>query len=68
MKKTLNVNRVEFTADKPFQHFTVELIVESSLAQVNKSARRVGDPCRMPCRVWKQVWLEAHRVRAQRRG
>jgi len=27
--------RVEFTADKPFQHFTVELIVESSLAQGN---------------------------------
>eukprot|EP00088_Acartia_fossae_P034516 TRINITY_DN3542_c0_g1_i4.p1 TRINITY_DN3542_c0_g1~~TRINITY_DN3542_c0_g1_i4.p1 ORF type:complete len:1220 (+),score=313.21 TRINITY_DN3542_c0_g1_i4:29-3661(+) len=25
--------RVEFLADKPFQHFTVELVVESSLAQ-----------------------------------
>jgi len=25
--------RVDFTADKPFQHFTVELLVESSLAQ-----------------------------------
>jgi hypothetical protein len=27
--------RVEFIADKPFQHFTVELVVESSLAQGN---------------------------------
>ena len=40
------MNRVEFTADKPFQHFTVELIVESSLAQVNKISNSQGRP---PC-------------------
>ena len=32
--------------------------------RARKEARRVGDPCRIPCRVRKEVWLEPRRVRA----
>ncbi len=38
--------------------------------RARKGARRVGDPCRMPCRVRKEVWLEppaGARIRKKRK-
>ena len=32
--------------------------------RARKGSYRVGDPCRMPCMVRKEVWLEPCRVRA----
>ena len=32
--------------------------------RARKRAHRLGDPCRMPYRVNKEVWLEHRRVRA----
>ena len=34
--------------------------------RVRKGARRIGDPCRMPCKVRKEVWLEPRRVRIRK--
>ena len=39
---------------------TLKSLVENFVLprRARKGARRVGDPCRMPCRVRKEVWLE----------
>ena len=34
------------------------------LEKCQDRARKVGAPCRMPCRVRKEVWLGSHKVRA----